>query len=167
MLLKSLLVLCCLVLIQGAVVPKEDENSEPIFHILNDVQMAKFLSENPDAIKLNREVNIESKNARTEYDLFRLSWTLGSRKTGDAAVYSTSRPFMWFDDALNPELFVQYPKSGSGKIVTCVTIQTEQSSVFGDVYVTAGGIGQRKIEFYVLGYYTHFWSWDIKIYGKD
>jgi len=82
MLLKSLLVLCCLVLIQGAVVPKEDEYSEPILHILNDVQMTKFLSENPDAVKLNREVNIESKNARTDYDLYRLTFTLGSQKPG-------------------------------------------------------------------------------------
>ncbi|KAL7734692.1 hypothetical protein ACLKA6_010986 [Drosophila palustris] len=168
MLLKSLLLLCCLVLIQGAAVPEQDESPAPIVHILNDVQMAKFLSENPDAIKLNREVKqIESRSARTDYDLYGLTWTLGSRQTGDATVYAIAEPIQWFDDYYNPLLTVQYPTSGSGKIVTYVSIFVQQSSPLGEAYVIEGGIGQRNIKFYVQGYFTHFWSWDIKIYGKN
>ncbi|KAH8302927.1 hypothetical protein KR044_012032 [Drosophila immigrans] len=164
MLLKSLLLLGCLVLIQGAVLPDQEAIAEPKVHILNEAQMAKFKSENPDAVKLNREVTIQG---RTDYDLYVLKWTLGARQSGDSSVYTVYNDIMWFDQASNPQLVVTYPKTGSGKIVTYVSIQIKQSSVFGEAYISAGGIGKRNIEFYVLGINTHFWAWDINIYGKD
>lgn len=80
--LKALLLLSCLTLILGAAVPEEQEGAAPVVHILNDVEMAKFLSENPNAAKLDRSVTpLTNENARAEYDLYRLSWTLGSRQT--------------------------------------------------------------------------------------
>lgn len=82
--LKALVLLSCLALILGAVVPEEQEGAAPVVHILNDVEMAKFLSENPNAVKLDRSVTpLTNENARVEYDLYRLSWTLGSRQTSE------------------------------------------------------------------------------------
>lgn len=77
---------------------------------------------------------------------------------------------MFFDEAMNAKLVVMYPKAsqaGLGKIVTYVSISVEQSSALGDAWVSEGGIGKRNIEIYILGYNTHFWKWDVSIYGKD
>lgn len=82
--LKALLLLSCLALILGAAVPGEQEVAAPVVHFVNDVEMAKFLSENPNAVKLDRSVSpLTNKNGRAEYDLYRLSWTLGSRQTSE------------------------------------------------------------------------------------
>lgn len=82
-------------------------------------------------------------------------------------MYGISSDLMWFEGAANPKLNVWYPKSGSGKIVTHVSILVEQSTALGDAYVSQGGIGQRNIEVYVLGYSTHFWKYDVNFYGRD
>ncbi|XP_034483690.1 uncharacterized protein LOC117788875 [Drosophila innubila] len=167
MLLKSLLLLCCLVLIKGAEVPEEEENPAPILQFLNDDQIATFLSEIPDAIKLSPEVTVQSSKARREYEPHTLRWTIGSRQTGDAVVYSNAQPIQWFDNFSNLKLIVTYPKTGSGKIVTYVSIELQQSNRLFHAYVFDGGIGERNIELYVQAYHTRLFSWDIKIYGKD
>lgn len=81
-------------------------------------------------------------------------------------MYGIASDLMWFEGAANTRLKVWYPKSGTGKIVTYVYITLEQSTPLSDAYVTEGGIGQRKIELYVLAYATNFWKYDVSIYGK-
>lgn len=77
---------------------------------------------------------------------------------------------MFFDEPMKPKLVVMYPKAsqaGLGKIVTYVLISVDQSSPEGEAWVSEGGIGQRNIEIYIVGYNTYFWKWDVSIYGKD
>ncbi|XP_062133169.1 uncharacterized protein LOC133843571 [Drosophila sulfurigaster albostrigata] len=163
MLLKSLLLLGCVALIHGAALQEQEEAAETIVNILNEEQMAKFLAENPDAIKLNREVSIQG---RADYTVYKLTWTLGARKSGDTNVYNGYSDYIWFEQASNPQIIVTYPKEGTGKVVTHVSIETKQSSTSGEAYISAGGIGQRTIQFYVRGYNTIFYAWDINIYGQ-
>lgn len=85
-------------------------------------------------------------------------------------MYNTVSDLMFFDDAVNAKLVVMYPQAsqaGLGKIVTYVSISIDQSSPLGDAWVSEGGIGQRNIEIYIVGYNTYFWKWDVSIYGKD
>lgn len=63
--------------------PEELEQAAPVVHILNDAEMEKFLSETPNAVKLNRVITPLARTNREEYDLYRLSWTLGSRVSGE------------------------------------------------------------------------------------
>ncbi|XP_023033254.2 uncharacterized protein LOC111518988 [Drosophila willistoni] len=123
----------------------------------------KFLKENPNAIRLNRENTTKTDGVNRALDAYQLNWTLGTRITNDALRYETVSELMYFGAPSEPKLDVQYAKEGTA--VTNVVIAVVQSTTDASCYLTSGGLGKNNIAFTIIGYDTWFWKWDVKVYA--
>lgn len=63
--------------------PDEQEQAVPVVHVLSDAEMAKFLNENPNAVKLNRLITPVARTNSEDYDTYHITWVLGSRVSGE------------------------------------------------------------------------------------
>ncbi|KAJ6650005.1 hypothetical protein Bhyg_05248 [Pseudolycoriella hygida] len=94
----------------------------------------------------------------------RIKYVLGARIANDNLVAHSAKNQTW--PALqNVAVTLSYPTSGVGKQVTYVAIQVDQTSNFGQAYVTGGGLYQRSISIVVEAYTTKFLNYDAQIYG--
>lgn len=58
-----------------------------------------------------------------------------------------------------------YPSSGTGSIISYISINVTQSSNIGQAYITRGGIGSRFVTLVVEAYSTTYFNYAAAFYG--
>lgn len=91
-------------------------------------------------------------------------YSVGNRISGDRLVATDSNGQSW-SSLQDVALTLNYPRSGTGAVVTYVQVVVNQSSNQGRGYITAGGIGQRRITLVIEAYSTNYFNYNAQIYG--
>ncbi|XP_055382332.1 uncharacterized protein LOC129612652 [Condylostylus longicornis] len=90
--------------------------------------------------------------------------TAGSRVAGDRLVASGSGGQSWATPQ-DVQLSLQYPKSGTGAVLSYVEVLVDQSSNVGEGFIISGGIGQRHIALVIQARSTTHFNYAAAFYG--
>ncbi|XP_062556052.1 uncharacterized protein LOC134220914 [Armigeres subalbatus] len=109
------------------------------------------------------ELDVVPLNA-TKSNRSQIVYTVGQRLPGDQLV-STTQDYSSSDTLQDVALYLRYPESGTGAVVTFVEIVVNQSSNQGHAHIVSGGVGEHFIELVVEAYGTSYFQYSVQVYG--
>ncbi|XP_031628578.1 uncharacterized protein LOC116344250 [Contarinia nasturtii] len=89
---------------------------------------------------------------------------LGDRINGDRLI-TTAEGSWTYSSPQNIKLTLNYPRSGTGLVVTFLKVLVSQSTNKGRGYIISGGIGQRQLTVLIEADQTLYFKFSAEIYG--
>uniref|UniRef100_A0A1Q3FN42 Putative transcription activator mbf2 n=1 Tax=Culex tarsalis TaxID=7177 RepID=A0A1Q3FN42_CULTA len=150
--------LIALILVTVVALITAEDQPAPIDARVEIVQdIATFKTANPGVELIPLDIAKSSTRQQIVY-------SVGNRVSGDRLVAADSNGQSWAT-LQDVALTLNYPRSGTGAVVTYVQVVVNQSSNQGRGYIAAGGIGQRRISLVIEAYRTNYFNYNAQIYG--